>query len=54
MRMEYQIPVLEETLEVYATPTLIDVEDVASVTSGCYTAGFFGCSDAPAEDVEAT
>lgn len=46
--MEYEAPLLEETLEIYVTPTLLDVEDVAGVTSGCYTAGFFWCSDAQA------
>lgn len=52
--MEYEAPLLEEALELYVTPTLLDVEDVAGVTSGCYTAGFFWCSDTKAAEVEAT
>lgn len=51
--MEYQTPLIEEALDVYVTPTLLDVEDVASVTSGCWTAGFWGCGDKAAE-AEAT
>ena len=44
--MEYETPLLEEALDLYATPTLLDVDDVAGLTSGCWTAGFafVGCN----------
>lgn len=36
--MEYQTPELNET-EFYVTPMLLDVEEVAGLASGCFTAG---------------
>jgi hypothetical protein len=36
---EYEAPRLEAGPEAYETPQLLDVEEVVSETSGCYTLG---------------
>ena len=38
----------KKVLDPYVAPTLLDVDDVAGVTSGCFTAGFafLGCGSA--------